>query len=645
MCGIVGRLNFNKGNQVSEKIIREMTQTLGHRGPDDQGIFVNGNIGLGHVRLSIIDLSSGDHQPMSDNEKKIWITFDGKIYNFLDIKKELEKEGIQFRSRTDTEVIIYLYKKYGINCLKYLRGPFAFAIWDKEKRQLFLARDKVGKKPLKYYLDKNCFIFASELKTILKNPEVKKEPDFEAIHHFLTYQYVPSPWTGFINIKKLPPAHYMVVKESGEVEIKRYWKLNYSEKWNLSEEEWCKKIIEKLEESVKLRLISDVPLGAFLSGGIDSSAIVALMSKLSTKPVKTFSIGFETKENSKKISSIPFCSGDLFNELPYARKIAKLFKTDHHEMIVQPNIIEIMPQLAYFYEEPYGDTSALPSWYLAKMAKKYITVALCGDGGDENFGGYFRFNYHKICAIYERIPRIFRSFILKPGIKFLAATTKHPLLKKGARFVNSFNEPAEKYYLRYLSPYPEKDKYRLYQPFLYEKLNRIKSIEIMLKIFEESNVKDPIDRALYDNFANYLPDDLLVKMDIACMAHALEVRSPFLDQEFLETTAKMPANLKIKGFFEGKYILKKTLKNILPKEILYRPKQGFSPPISGWFRGPLEKYAKEILLGKEFLNRGLFRKEEVERLFYLNKTSQELDYSKRFWSLLFLEHWFRQYFD
>jgi len=644
MCGIAGRLNFNKSQKISESLLREMTKTLVHRGPDDEGIFIDNNLGFGHRRLSIVDLSSAGHQPMSDREGKIWIIFNGMIYNFLDLRKKLEKEGVIFKSKTDTEVIIYLYKKYGINCLQYLRGMFAFAIWDKEKRQLFLARDRVGKKPLKYYLNKNFFIFASELKAILKNPEVKKEPDFEAIHHYLTYHYVPSPWTGFLGIKKLPPAHYIIVKENGEIEIKRYWKLNFAEKWDLSEKEWSEKILEKLRESVEIRTISDVPLGCHLSGGIDSSIVVALLSQFARKPIKTFSVAFETKENYSKLSSIPFFSTDLFNELPYARKIAKLFKTEHHELIVKPQTIEILPQLSYYYEEPYADSSALPSWYLAEMTRKYITVALNGDGGDENFAGYFRFNYHKITSFYEKIPDIFRSLFLKPGLQLLAKT-KYPLLEKAARFTNSFQQPAEKYYLRYLSPYPEEEKCNLYQPAFREKLKNIQSIEIMLKTFEESGTRDSIDRALYNNFVSYLPDDLTVKMDIATMAHSLEARSPFLDHQFLEMTARMPSNLKLKGFFKNKYILKKTFENLLPKEILYRPKQGFSVPLYDWFKGELENYTKDILLGEKFLKRGIFKKEEVERLFYLSKTKKELDYSKRFWQLLFLEHWFRQYFD
>ncbi len=375
MCGIAGKLNF-KNQPVEKTDILAMMNEIKHRGPDDEGIYLNNNIGLGHRRLSIIDLSSNGQQPMPDESKRFWITYNGEVYNFLELKKELLRDGVRFKSNTDTEVIIYLYKKYGAECLKLLRGMFAFAIWDNEKKELFLARDRIGKKPLKYYLSNNVLIFSSELKAILKNKEVKKEIDWQAIDKFLTYKYVPAPRTGFKNIHKLPPAHCMTIKANGEKIIKQYWDLNFEKKLDLSEKDWLKNITNKLKESVQARLISDVPLGVHLSGGIDSSLIVALMAEIQNKPIKTFSIGFKEKK---------------YNELNYARLVAKKYKTNHQEFIIDPKAAEILPELAYSYEEPYADASLLPSYYLSKITKEHVTVALNGDGGDEVFAGYDRY--------------------------------------------------------------------------------------------------------------------------------------------------------------------------------------------------------------------------------------------------------------
>jgi len=625
MCGIVGKLNFNKNKQISEKNIKEMAQALSHRGPDDQGIYVEQNLGLGHTRLSVIDLSSAGHQPMSDNEKKIWIVYNGEIYNFLELRRDLEKQGAIFKSKTDTEVIIYLYKKYGIDCLKYLRGMFAFAIWDEEKRQLFLVRDRIGKKPLKYYLDSNCFIFASELKAILRNPEVEKKPDFEAVHHYLTYQYVPCPLTGFLGIKKLPPAHYMIVKENGESKIERYWKLDYSEKWDLSEKEWEEKILKKLEECVKLRLISDVPLGAFLSGGIDSSAIVALMSQILTEPLKTFSIGFKETD---------------YDETFYARIVAKKFKTEHHEFFVKPDAIEILPQLAYQYEEPYADSSAIPTWYLSEMTRKYVTVALNGDGGDENFAGYLRYNIYKSLYYYHKIPVFLRKIFIKELGKLAAKIIFYnsPRQEKAIRFLERLEEKPEKRYLQTICYFNEEQKQILWRANLYNE-----SYKILKEKFDQSQVKDILDRVLFADINSYLPDDLLVKADIASMAHSLEIRSPLLDHQFLELTAKIPSNLKLRGQ-KNKYIFKNALKNILPKEILNRKKMGFGVPLEHWFRKELKDYVKEILLSQKAIERGLFNKNYIEKLIADHQTGRA-NYANHLWALLTLEHWFRQYFD
>jgi len=618
MCGISGKLYFNRDKSVSKEEIERMSKAIFHRGPDDKGIFIDRNIGLGHQRLSIIDLSPSGHQPMSDNEGKIWIVFNGEIYNFLDLRRELEKNGIKFKSKSDTEVIIHLYKKYGVNCLRYLRGMFAFAIWDSEKRQLFLARDRVGKKPLKYYQDNNCFIFASELKAILTNPEIKKKIDYEAIDEYLTYQYVPHPKTGFKNIYKLEPAHFLIVKEDGKVAKQRYWQLDYFQKLDLSESEWEEKILEKLRESVRLRLVSDVPLGAHLSGGIDSSLIVALMAQQTKKPVKTFSIGFKESD---------------YNELPYARLVAQRYKTDHQEFIVGPNAIELLPKLVRQYEEPYADSSVLPTWYLSGSTKKHVTVALNGDGGDENFAGYDRFSAVKLFHQLRNVP--FKNF-LKLINRALYQITKIKLFWKAARFFAALNNKPLDFYLQIINCLSPENKDLIYSDDFKELVKNSGWRSSLKEKFDETKNLEWLDQLLYVGINTYLPDDLLVKVDIASMAHALEIRSPFLDHELLELTAKMPTSLKLRGY-NKKYLLKKIAYKYLPKECIERPKRGFSVPLEHWFRAKLNDYLKEQLLDKKFFDFG-FKKDGIGKLIQNHKDCRQ-DYTNQLWALLVLKNW------
>ncbi len=621
MCGIVGKLNFNQ-EKVPRALIEKMNQEIVHRGPDDGGIYIDNNIGLGHRRLAIVDLSPTGHQPMFNEDKSVVLIYNGEIYNFLELRSKLKKRGHKFKSHSDTEVIIHLYEDYGENCLKYLRGFFAFALWDKKNKKLFLARDRVGKKPLKYYLTDKFIIFASELKSILKDPRVEKEPDFEAIYNYLSFQYVPAPLTGFKGIKKLPPAHYLVCQK-GKVKIKKYWKLAFSQKENFSEEEWCQKIMDKLKECVRIRMISDVPLGALLSGGIDSSAIVGLMSQFSKKPVKTFSVGFEEA---------------AFNELSYAKIIAKKFKTDHTEFIVKPKAAEILPKLVYFYEEPYADSSALPTYYISEQTKKQVTVALNGDGGDENFAGYSLYN---AWLFANKISPIFRKILKKSS--FLGEFFPEPTLRH--RFyvlLNSFSNQGHKMYFDFFSStyFTEKMKQKLLSED-FKKLIFSSSYKKAKEYFNQN--LDLLDRVLNFGIQTYLPEDLLVKVDIASMASALEGRSPLLDHEFLELTAKIPASLKIKNN-QNKYIFKKALKDFLPSQVLFKRKQGFSIPIDKWIREDLNKFSKEIILSKKAIKRNIFKQEELKKLFKEHET-KKFNHGARIWALLWLELWFKEYFD
>lgn len=629
MCGITGKIYFNE-NTVSERDILTMNEKIQHRGPDDGGTYISldQKVGLGHRRLSIIDLSPLGHQPMNYLDR-YWIVFNGEIYNFQEKREMLKKEGYTFKSKSDTEVILALYDKFGKKCLKHLRGMFAFAIYDEKEKTIFCARDRVGKKPFKYYLDENIFMFASELKAILNQKEYQKEPDYVAIHHYLTLQYVPAPLTGFKDIKKLEPAHYLFIDlKTKKVEKERYWKLDYSQKLNLSENEWKKRIMEKMEECVKLRMISDVPLGAFLSGGIDSSAVVSLMSKLSDKPVKTFSIGFKEEK---------------YNELKYAKIVAEKFKTDHKEFIVEPDAIELLPMLVKQYEEPYADSSALPTYYVSKMTRDFVTVALNGDGGDENFAGYGRYSVQKFGLWYDKIMPI-HKYIILPTSKFLAKNIKNTFFDRAYRFAKTLSDNYAYRYVNYICYFTNEMKANIYTENFKEKMKGIDSFQIVSNRFQEAKTKSKIDQMLYADFSTYLPDDLMAKVDIDSMAVALEGRSPFLDHEMLELTAKIPANLKLKNMNNKKYILKETLRGLVPDEVMFRPKMGFGIPIDVWFRGKLKKYAYDTLLSEKAANRGIFKKEAVKKLLETH-TNTKISFAYHIWALITLELWFREYFD
>lgn len=627
MCGITGKICFGN-NSVSRQEILTMNEKIKHRGPDDGGFYISPDkkVGLGHRRLSIIDLSALGHQPMNYRDR-YWIVFNGEIYNFQEKREMLIKNGYFFKSKTDTEVILALYDKYGKDCLTHLRGMFAFAIYDEKEKTVFCARDRVGKKPFKYYFNNDVFIFASELKAILTQKEYHKEPDYTAIHHYLTLQYCPAPLTGFKDIKKLEPAHYLFIDlKNGKIEKERYWKLDYSQKLDLSEEEWKKRIMEKLEESVKLRMISDVPLGAFLSGGIDSSAIIGIMSKFSDKPVKTFSIGFEEEK---------------YNELPYARIIAKKFKTDHTEFIVKPDAIDILPMLVKQYEEPFADSSALPSYYLSQMTRKYVTVALNGDGGDENFGGYKRYVYYKLSLLIDRI--ISHKNISKLGLGRFFEKNKSDLFQKINTFLFYQSDNYAKRSTGYISCFRNDQKNEMYGEKFKGIFKDIDSLNIIAGKFSESGVNDKIDQNLYADIGTYLPDDLMTKVDMATMATSLESRSPFLDQEFLELTARIPSSLKIKGCSK-KYIFKKSLNDLLPKEILSRRKKNFSVPINDWFKKKFQKFAIDKLTSEKFMKHEMFDLACIKSLLQKH-TDTKTDYSSQIWTLLVLSLWLEEYFD
>ena len=616
MCGITGILNFN-GSVVDKLLLRRMTDVLSYRGPDGEGFYVDKNVGLGHRRLAIIDLSDAGKQPMCNHDGTIWITFNGEIYNFQELRRDLEGRGYRFSSSTDTEVIIHAYEEYGVDCVGFLRGMFSFAVWDVNKKQLFLVRDRVGKKPLVYYKDNDRFVFASEIKAIIEDKTIKREVSQEALSNYLGYGYVPAPLTIFKNIYKLLPGHCMIVDNKGNITIKQYWDLQFKET-NFSEDYYCKKTLELLEESTKIRMFSDVPLGAFLSGGVDSSAVVAMMAKNSEQPIKTFSIGFEEQE---------------FNELPYARIIAEKFNTDHKEFIVKPDAIKILPKLVWYYDEPFADSSALPSYYLAQLTKKHVTVSLNGDGGDENYAGYDRIKAMNVLKIYKKVPKFARK-IINYSVEKLP---EKRIIKSAKRFTNASNYDIYDSYYSFLNVFNNREKDALLQTNKY-----YDSSKIMKDEFNKCSSNILGNKILYFEIKRYLSDDLLIKIDIATMANSLEARSPFLDHKMLEFTATIPFDLKVKRL-KQKYILIKALKDIIPKKILNRKKQGFVVPINSWFRNDLKNYSYDLLNSNEFKSRNLFDYYQVNKL--LDEHQSNRDHKHKIWSLLWLELWFREFID
>ncbi|MCM8772867.1 MAG: asparagine synthase (glutamine-hydrolyzing) [Candidatus Omnitrophica bacterium] len=626
MCAIVGIIK--KAEKVKIEELKKMIEIMNYRGPDEEGYFFEENVGLGHKRLSIIDLETGK-QPLFNEDKSLILVCNGEIYNFIDLRKNLEKNGHIFQTKSDNEVIVHLYEEEKENCLNYLRGMFAFAIWDKRNKILFLARDRLGKKPLVYTIKNGNFYFASEIKGLLQVPEIEKKIDFKAIDNFFTYQAIPSPKTIFENIKKLQPAHYLIYR-NGEIKIKKYWEIDFNKKLYLRNENEYKELLwEKLKEATKIRMIADVPIGAFLSGGIDSSTIVGIISNLSSQPIKTFSVGFDVKN---------------FNELKYARIVAEKFKTEHYEFVVKPNIIEILPKLVWYYNEPFGDSSMIPTYYIAQQTSKYVKVALNGDGGDENFAGYPRYYQTKLL---EKLYKIFKiSGTLNKNTKILIKKIydwkPYSLISRILKWLQEADDNGFCFaYSRRLTSFSPEWKQKLYSKNFKNILKNYNSFEITEKLWEKTNNWDLLEKMIFCDFNLYLPEVLLVKMDIACMSNSIEGRSPFLDTEFIELISTFPADLKLRRNI-SKYILKEKLKNFLPEEILKRKKMGFGVPLGKWFREELRNYLKEILLDNEFNKLDLFDFKIVKNIID-EHIEGKVDHSARLFLILVFELWRKIY--
>ncbi|HUO64594.1 MAG TPA: asparagine synthase (glutamine-hydrolyzing), partial [Terriglobales bacterium] len=611
------------GRPVDETLLRAMTAVQAHRGPDGEDIVCRAGVGLGHRRLAIIDLATGD-QPMANDDGSVRIVFNGEIYNFRELRRDLEARGARFRTASDTEVILRAYEMDGPDCVRSLRGMFAFAILDERARRLVLARDRAGIKPLVYAWEGRRLLFASEIKGILEDATVARDLDVDALGQYLTFHYVPAPRTIFRSIRKLPPASTLVLSlDGGEPVVSRYWSLRFAPDARVTEGEWIEGLRAELTDAVRCHMISDVPIGAFLSGGVDSSTVVALMAQASSAPIRTFSIGFDEAD---------------FDELAFARQVAARYGTDHYELVVKPNALEVLPKLAWHFDEPFADSSAIPTYYVSKITREHVTVALSGDGGDENFAGYRR--YARALELHERFdqgPAKLTRPLLRLASEFL------PVGAPGQAWTGMLGAgPLERYFR--MVTYQRRDSLRRLLSDEFRELARSgPDPSVFSRLAAENGAPDYVSTLQQIDMATYLPDDILAKVDRTSMAVSLESRVPLLDHRLMEFVATMPSSFKLRNG-GGKYLLKRAMARDLPEGILTRKKMGFGVPLGEWFRRELRDMTRDVLLGSRARSRGIFRASEVESLLATHDAGRR-DCSARLWALICFELWMRQWVD
>jgi asparagine synthase (glutamine-hydrolysing) len=626
MCGIAGKVSCD-GRPVDPEVLRRMCEMQVHRGPDSQGMHLDDGAALGIQRLRVIDLDTGD-QPLHNEDGSVAVVLNGEIYNYRELRARLERVGHRFKSKGDTEVIAHLYEDLGPSCVQELDGMFAFALWDTRRRRLLLARDRVGKKPLLYSHRADGISFASEMRALLQDPDVPRDLDYTALDLYLAYEYVPAPLSAFRAIRKLSPGCTLLYEDGG-IAIDRFWRLRYGGEPPVTDErELGPALRERIGTAVRKRLVSDVPIGAFLSGGVDSATVVGTMAEASSEPVKTFTIGFPDER---------------FNELPGARLIAERFATDHHEMVVEPDAVSIIPRIARHYGEPFADSSALPSFLISELTSQHVTVALNGDGGDEAFAGYDRYvTAMKLARIGGLIPTPLRA----------------PLARASARVGDSFGdraararrlcqkvclEPVDRYRLA-MSTFAGYERQRLYSDEFLELLGGDQQPDPIERAWRDADGASPVNRMLEVDVNTYLPDDLLVKMDVASMAHSLEARSPFLDAELMEFAAALPGPAKLSGT-ERKVLLRQALRGWIPDQILDGPKRGFGLPMAGeWLKGPLRDWIVELLTDERTIGRGYFREPMVRSLVDGHISGYE-HHDRKLWTLMMFEIWHREFVD
>jgi len=622
MCGIAGVLAGDPTRLQDGEIVRRMCDAMVHRGPDDHGYLTDGPCALGHRRLSIIDLRPEGVQPMTNEDGSIAVVVNGEIYNFQELRRELQAKGHTFKSRSDSEVIVHLYEEEGVDFLDHLRGMFALALWDRPRRRLVLARDRFGKKPLFYHAGPKGIVFASELGALAESGRFERRPDIDAIDAFLSLQYVPSPRTAFEGVKKLP-AGCRLICENGHIgEPERYFELRFDQPTTGSLAELTERLHAHVEDAVRVRMVSDVPLGAFLSGGLDSSLVVAMMAMQSSQPVKTFSVGFTNKD---------------FSELPYAKMVSERYGTDHHEIVVEPDMASVIPEFVRHYGEPFADSSALPTWYLCQYTRTGVTVALSGDGADEAFAGYRRHSHSRTARMLRRLPRPLPAMLAKT-----LASVPLPAAQQVRGYGRRLMEPEHVRFLGLAAHIPHEDRIALYGQAMRDRFADDQVARSFGEIYAASTARDPVNRILDLEIQTYLTDDILTKVDIASMAHSLEVRCPLVDQELMSFAASLPGAMKLRGL-TTKRILREVAKPLLPEKILTRRKQGFGLPVDRWMRYDLAPLSRDVLLDQTARERGIFAPAAIEQLLRQHQRGEPR--GDQIWALMMLELWYREFID
>lgn len=628
MCGIAGIAHSDPGYPIDRELLRRMTGVMAHRGPDADGFHLGRGIGLGHRRLSIIDLAGGD-QPIFNEDRTKVVILNGEIYNFQELRGDLEARGHRFATRSDTETIVHAYEEYGEACVEKLRGMFAFALWDERERRLLLARDRAGKKPLYYREDGEKLLFASELKALLQEPSLKRVVNPEALNDFLTFGVVPAPETIYQGVHQLPPAHFLTW-ERGRVRIQEYWDIPFPETRRRTEEEYLEEFGAIFDEAVRLRMVSDVPLGAFLSGGVDSTAVVVSMARQSSRPITTTSVGFNER---------------AYSELDHARAVARTVRSDHHEVVVAAKAVEILPTLVWHLDEPFADSSAIPTYYVSKAARERVTVALSGDGGDEIFAGYQRrYGLNRWeTRLRNWLPAGVRSGLLGPIGRVYPKADWLPRPLRAKYFLLNLSVSPERAYFADMSFFRAEEKAALLTPELRKEIGDHDPFRLFERLFRKVEGLDPLTRLLYVDFKSWLANDILTKVDRMSMATSLEVRAPLLDHKVIEFAAQVPSDLKFRGR-TSKYFLKRYLEGKVPRSVIHRQKMGFSIPLAEWLRGELRPIAEDLLFSQRAQARGYFVPERVRSLWESHQRKLR-DHSSRLWGLMMLELWHRAFLD
>ena len=622
MCGFCGIRRLDRAAPpIDQRLLDQMTDSMAHRGPDDRGTWQDGNVALGHRRLSVIDLSSAGHQPMSNEDDSIHIAYNGEVYNFVDLRQrfDLDAHGHVFRSRTDTEVLIHLYEEIGLSMVEHLNGMFAMAIWDSRSSELHLIRDRYGIKPLFYQRDDHYFRFGSEIKAILQDPRVERRPSVQAMHDFLSLNYIPGHYTAFESIVELPPAHRLCLKLDGTIEQMRYWDLSFDVDPQMTEDDAAQKAYALLDQSVRRRLVADVPVGVLLSGGLDSSTVTALMHEHTSERIHTYSVGFDDPS---------------FDELPFAAMVSKQFNTIHHEVIIRPEMVrDLLPQYLRYIDEPYGDGSAIPTYFVCQLARGEVVVVLSGEGGDEAFAGYDTYSAYRASQLFRRVPRWIRARIIAPIVNQLPVSHKKLSLEfKMKRFLGGLDLPPAEAHLWWRIVLSEHQKRTLYSQDVLDRLHSEPSDRHFVDVFRRSSAEDTLNRLLHIDSAVFLPDDLMIKNDRMSMAHSLEARVPFTDVELIEFMTSVPLSIKFRHG-RKKHVMRRAMQNILSPDILNKKKVGLEMPYSRWFTNELRELLLHYCHPDRIERTRMFRPESVRELVDQHLDGHR-DHGRALWGIL-----------